>query len=165
MGSPKSQTSIAEVSSKRKNSVSNLASVAGGEFPEDFARFSVHYVGSANLDPPFTADSVVKALRMFSESGVAGGKAAVPKNVVTMQVSASSIMLIDRKHKLFVNRNYPRKQIVGYCLHPQDHTYFSFATHRPGFDDLKVHVFMQALEPLTQVQDSVNFWLQMDPIS
>lgn len=132
---------------------------------EEYARFSVHYVGSATLDPPFTTNSIIKALQVFSQSGVAGGKAAVPKNVISMQISALSIMLIDKKHKLFINRNYPRKQIVGYCMHPLDHAYFSFATHRPGFSDLKVHVFMQLSEPLTQLLDSLNFWLQMDPIS
>ena len=139
--------------------------ISGMEFSEeDYVRFSVNYVGSATLDPPFTPQSITRAMQMFNQNGVAAGMAAVPKNTISMHVCALGINLSDKKQQMFVTRNYPRKQIAGHCSHQMDNHYFGFATWRPGFGDLKVHVFMQVAEPVTQILDSIKFWLQIDPL-
>ncbi len=131
---------------------------------EEYAKFSVNYVGSATLAPPMTQQSVLDALELFTE-GMAKGQAAVPKNVIQMQVSALGINLSDRKHQLFVNRNYPRNQVVGYCLHPRDTNYFAFSSQKPGFpDSIKCHVFRQLHDPTEQIIEAVKFWLEFDPI-
>lgn len=159
VGSPKS-SAIIDLPCKRKNSIAVLS------LPEEeYVRFSVNYVGSATLDPPFKPQGLIRAMQLFKQNGVAAGMAAVPKNVISMHVSALGINLTDKKHQMFITRNYPRKQIVGYCVHEMNSHYFGFATRRPGFDDLKVHVFMQLNEPVQQILDSVKFWLQMDPMS
>lgn len=166
MGSPKSSF-IFDYTRKRKDTVAVPTASSGMELgEEDYVRFSVNYVGSATLDPPFTPQSITQAMQMFNQNGVAAGMAAVPKNTISMHVSALGINLSDKKHKLFVSRNYPRKQIAGYCVHKMDEHYFGVATRRPGFDDLKVHVFMQvhASEPVSHIMDSIKFWLQIDPL-
>ena len=131
---------------------------------EDYAKFSVTYVGSAALDPPLSQQSVLDALRVFSEQGTAAGQAAIVKNSIDMQVSALGINLSDRRHKLFINRNYPRKQLEGYCTHPCDDNYFAFASRRPGYSSsLKVHVFKRGSESVPQILDAIQFWLEIDP--
>lgn len=132
---------------------------------EDYAKFPVTYVGSAALDPPLTQQSVLEAMRVFDEHGTAAGQAAVVKNSIDMQVSALGINLSDKKHKLFVNRNYPRKQLEGYCRHPTNNDYFAFASRRPGFSSLKVHVFKKGSESVEQILDAIKFWLEIDPIT
>ena len=133
---------------------------------EDYARFSVNYVGSAALELPLTPQSVLEAITVFNEEGVAAGQAAVQGNVIHMQVSSLGINLTDKKHRLFVNRNYPRKQLVGYCVHPNDSKCFAIASQRPGFpSSMKVHVFRPVQEPTQQILDAIKFWLEIDPIS
>lgn len=84
-------------------------------------------------------------------------------NAVSMYVSSLGINLTDKRQKMFVNRNYPRKQIVGYARHPSDKRYFSFATLRPGFEDqVKVHLFLESSgQVVDQVIESIQFWLQI----
>ena len=133
---------------------------------EDYARFSVNYVGSAALELPLTPQSVLEAITVFNEEGVAAGQAAVQGNVIHMQVSSLGINLTDKKHRLFVNRNYPRKQLVGYCVHPNDSKCFAIASQRPGFpSSMKVHVFRPVQEPTQQILDAIKFWLEIDPVS
>lgn len=131
---------------------------------EDYAKFSVTYIGSAALNPPLSQQSVLDALRVFSEQGTAAGQAAIMRNSIDMQVSALGINLSDRKRKLFINRNYPRKQLEGYCAHPCDDNYFAFASRRPGYaSSLKVHVFKRGSESVPQILDAIQFWLEIDP--
>ena len=131
---------------------------------EDYAKFSVTYIGSAALNPPLSQQSVLDALRVFSEQGTAAGQAAITKNSIDMQVSALGINLSDRKRRLFINRNYPRKQLEGYCAHPCDDNYFAFASQRPGYSSsLKVHVFRRGSESVPQILDAIQFWLEIDP--
>ncbi len=133
---------------------------------EDYARFSVNYVGSATLSPPMSPQSVEEALKLFTNEGVAKGQAAVPKNVIHMQVSSLGINLSDKKHRLFVNRNYPRNQLAGHCIHPQDPQYFAFSSQKPGFPStIKCHVFRQLHVSTEQIMDAIKFWLELDPIS
>ena len=131
---------------------------------EDYAVFAVTYVGSAALDRPLTRQSLLDALRVFEEEGVAAGKAAIAKHVVHMQVSSLGITLTDKKHKLFINRNYPRQQLEGYCINPTDSKYFAFASRRPGFPlSMKVHVFNTCVESTEQIADGIKFWLEIEP--
>lgn len=126
----------------------------------DHAKFSVTYVGSANIPGPFSSRLVSKSLEMFKEGGVAVGGASVPKNTIIMHISSLGINLTDKKQKMFINRNYPRKQILGHSLNPVEKEYFGFATSRPGFrDQIRVHVFSQLTEPVKQVVDAMIFWL------
>ena len=132
---------------------------------DDYAKFMVNYVGSAVMDRPLSQQSILDALRSFEEAGVAGGQAAVQKNVIHMQVSSLGINLTDKKHRLFVSRNYPRKQLEGYCLHPTEPRCFAFASKRPGFPhSMKCHVFRQVQEPIEQILDGVRFWLELEPV-
>lgn len=97
---------------------------------------------------------------------MAAGQAAIPKYAIDMQISALGINLSDKKHKLFVNRNYPRKHLVGYCQHPSDPNYFAFASPKPGFaDSMKVHVFKRGTESTERILDAIKFWLEVEPIS
>jgi hypothetical protein len=124
----------------------------------------VTYIGSAALAPPLSQQSVLDALRVFGEQGTAAGQAAVVKNSIEMQVSALGINLSDRKRRLFINRNYPRKQLEGYCAHPCDDNHFAFASRRPGYSSsLKVHVFKRGSESVPQILDAIQFWLEIDP--
>lgn len=117
------------------------------------------------LDRPLSQQSILDALRAFEEAGVAGGQAAVQKNVIHMQVSALGINLTDKKHRLFISRNYPRKQLEGYCLHPTEPRCFAFASKRPGFvHSIKCHVFRQVQEPTRQIMDAIRFWLELEPV-
>lgn len=137
------------------------------EIPEeDFVRFSVTYVGSAVVKLPFSSSSLTQALALFQEGGIAAGRAAVVKNVVQMHISALGINLIDKKHRLFVNRNYPRKQLAGYCRHPEDQKVFAFGSRRPGYPhEIKCHVFRQVQESADHVMEAIHHWLEMDPTS
>ena len=156
-----------DVPQRRRDSVQSPTILSPFDFTdEDYAKFPVTYIGSAALDPPLTRQSVVEAINKFGEHGTAAGQAAVVKNSVDMQVSALGINLSDKKHKLFVNRNYPRKQLEGYCSHPTDDSYFAFASRRPGFSSsLKVHVFKRGSEPVEQILDAIQFWLEIDPVT
>lgn len=137
------------------------------EIPEeDFVRFSVTYVGSAVVKLPFSSTSLTQALALFQEGGIAAGRAAVVKNVIQMHISALGINLIDKKHRLFVNRNYPRKQLAGYCRHPEDQKLFAFGSRRPGYPhEIKCHVFRQVQESADHVLEAIHHWLEMDPTS
>ena len=118
------------------------------------------YVGSANLPGPFSSRLVSKSLEMFKEGGVGVGGASVPKNTIVMHISSLGINLTDKKQTMFINRNYPCKQILGHSLSPVEREYFGFATVRPGFrDQIRVHVFSQLTEPIKQVVDAMIFWL------
>ena len=129
---------------------------------EDYARFTVAYIGSTNTDPPFAQQAILDGLLSFSTHGVAAGQAAITKNSISMQVAALGITLSDQSHNLFVTRNYPRNQIAGYCMHPNLPGYFAFATRRPGFDTLKCHVFKQLDQSCEQIMGSMKFWLEMN---
>ena len=156
-----------DIPQRRRDSVTSPTIVSPFDFTdEDYAKFHVTYVGSATLDPPLTQQSVVEAMNVFSERGTAAGQAAVVKNSVCMQVSALGINLSDKKRKLFIYRNYPRKQLEGYCAHPTDADFFAFASRRPGYSSLKVHVFKRGgSEPVEQILDAVQFWLEIDPVA
>lgn len=134
---------------------------------EDFAKFSLTYIGTANLSVPFTRMSILQALNMFQERGVAAGMAPTSKNSIDMYVSSLGINLSDKTQKMFVNRNYPRKQIVGCSRHPTDWKFISFATLRPGFSDqLKVHLFMETVERMVdRIVESIKFWLQLNSLA
>jgi len=162
----KQQSPAKDLPQRRRDSIQNSNVFSPLDFSEDdYARFSVNYVGSAALDLPLTPSSIVKAIKAFSEEGVAGGQAAVPKNVIHMQVSSLGITLTDKKHRLFVNRNYPRKQLEGCCVHPKNSKYFAVASQRPGFpSSMKVHVFRQVQESTEQIMDAIKFWLEIDPV-
>ena len=163
---PKQQSLPKTCHSKGRDSVQNSNVFSPLDSSEDdYARFSVNYVGSAALDLPLTASSIIEAIKTFGEEGVAGGQAAVPKNVIHMQVSSLGITLTDKKHRLFVNRNYPRKQLEGCCVHPKNSKYFAVASQRPGFpSSMKVHVFRQVQESTEQIMDAIKFWLEIDPV-
>lgn len=156
-----------DVPQRRRDSINSPTVFSPFDFTdEDYAKFRVTYIGSAALDPPLTRHSVVDAMNKFSEHGVAAGQAAVTKNSIVMQVSALGVNLTDKKRKLFVTRNYPRKQLQGYCAHPNDDGYFCFASRRPGYSSsLKVHVFKRGSEPVEQILDAIKFWLEIDPIT
>ena len=133
---------------------------------EQFARFSVTYVGSAVAEPPFSVATLSRSLSVFKDGGVAAGKAAVAKNVVQMHVSSLGINLVDKKHRLFVNRNYPRKQLVGYCRHPDDQKLFAFGSIRQGYpNEIKCHVFRRVQEPTEQILHAIQYWLDVAPIT
>ena len=135
---------------------------------EEYVKFSLSYVGTANLPTPFTPQSILQALEAFNDRGVAAGMAPPigNNNIIGMYVSPLGINLSDKKQKNFVNRNYPRKSIVGYCRHPSDKRYFSFATLRPGFEEqLKVHLFIESSgQVVDQIMESIQFWLQIPAI-
>ena len=133
---------------------------------EDFNKFFITYTGTANLPSPFTSLSIVQALEAFDKKGESAGMATVAKNSIQMHISSLGIHLIDKKHKMFVSRNYPRNQIVGFSRHPYDPMYLGFATVRPGFHhQLRVHVFHETTHQLVhQVIDSMKFKLQMKPL-
>lgn len=102
---------------------------------------------------------------MFKEGGVAAGKAAVAKNVIQMHVSSLGVNLVDKKHRLFVNRNYPRKQVVGYCRHGNDEKLFAFASIRQGYpDEIKVHMFRRLEESTEQIIQAFYHWLKLPPL-
>ncbi len=159
-----SSSTVVDIPQKRKNSVI-LPKAATSSFDtadEDFAKFSVSYVGSANIDEPFNSDCILLALKKFEEGGVAVGMASIPKNTIIIHISSFGINLTDTKQKLFINRNYPQKQIIGHSVCPVNNDYFGFATVRPGFkDQLKVHVFCQLVEPVQQIIDTMTFWLNL----
>ena len=95
---------------------------------------------------------------------MASGRAAVVKNMIQMHVSSAGINLIDKKHRLFVNRNYPRKQLVGYCRHTEDERVFAFASQRPGYpDEMKCHVFRQVQESTDHILQAIRHWLELAP--
>ena len=150
---------------RRRDAVQNpLLVIPQNITEEDYARFTVTYVGSASLYLPFSRDSILDALQMFEEEGMAAGLAAYSKNSVDLQVSALSVSLTDKSHKLFVTRNYPRKQIEGFCVHPENSKYFTFATQRPGFpNNMKVHVFTNGEESSSQIIESLQYWLEIAP--
>ena len=157
-----------DIPQRRRDSIGSPTIVSPFDFTdEDYAKFVVTYIGSAALDPPLTRQSVLEAMNVFNERGTAAGQAAIVRNSVCMQVSALGINLSDKKRKLFINRNYPRKQLQGYCAHPTDDGYFAFASRRPGYSSsLKVHVFKRGgNEPVEQILDAIQFWLELDPIS
>lgn len=145
----------------KKREDGTLCSVGAGLTEEDYACFTVTYVGSTNTEPPFTQQAILDALQSFGTRGAAGGVAFVPKNSVSMQVAALGITLSDQSRLLFVSRNYPRKQVAGYCVHPSLPGYFAFATRRPGFDTLRCHVFKQLDQPCEQIVGAMKFWLEM----
>ncbi len=152
---------------KQRDAVQNPLLVSPLDYTdEDYARYTVTYVGSASLYLPFSRECVLDALKAFEEGGVAMGRAAVPKNSIEMQVSSLSISLTDKTHKLFVARNYSRKQVLGFCVHPTDSKYFAFASPRPGFpNNMKVHVFTHGQESSSQIIDSLQYWLELTPTS
>ena len=95
---------------------------------------------------------------------MAAGRAAVPKNVIQMHVSSLGINLIDKKHRLFVNRNYPRKQLAGFLRHPENEKVFAFASKRQGYPTgIKCHLFRQVQEPTQHILDTLQYWLEMEP--
>ena len=162
---PQHKSTFKDVPLKRKNSVNVPTKMLSQDFTEeDYAKYSVIYVGSANMMAPFTPESITESLGKFKEGGVSAGMAANVKNSVTMHISALGINLVDncKKQKMFVNRNYPQKQIIGHCMDPSDPTCFGFATFRPGYSDqVRVHVFRQLAEPSQQILDAMKFWLNL----
>ncbi len=156
--SPSPSSSTNDAVPTKKNALS--------EFGEDeYAKFSVTYVGSATQDwADLTQDSIDDALRLFELDGMAGGRAAIVKNVIDLQISPLGINLTDNKQKLFVHRNYPLRTISGYCRHETDSKLFAFASYRPGFSKIqKVHVFRCGTEPVDQIMAATKYWLKMDP--
>jgi len=119
---------------------------------------------------------------------MAGGQAAVPKNVIHMQVSSLGITLMDKEHWLFVNRNYPRKQLEGCCLKKGvretkeamvlveecvetvsnlELKLLCSCIPAPWTSpSMKVHVFRQVQESTEQIMDAIKlkFWLEIDPV-
>ena len=117
-------------------------------------------------EPPFSQASLSHSLSVFKDGGVAAGKAAVAKNVVQMHVSSLGINLVDKKHRLFVSRNYPKKQLVGVCHHGDDEKLFAFGSLRQGYpNEIKCHVFRRIQEPTTQIMEAIHHWLAMSPSS
>ena len=74
---------------------------------EDYAKFSVTYIGSAALEPPLSQQSVLDTMMVFSEQGTAAGQAAITRNSVDMQVSALGINLSDRRRKTLHQQKLP----------------------------------------------------------
>ena len=165
VGSPRMIPSYLDVPRKKKDVVVVPTTLA--EFSEeDFMKFSVNYVGTANLVGPFSSDSIVQALEAFQEGGVSAGMATVTKNCVSMHISSLGINLSDKNHKMFVSRHYPRKQILGFGQHTvTDGVYLGFGTYRPGFaDQIKVHVFYDPSQQIVnQIMDGIQYWLQINP--
>lgn len=165
VGSPRMIPSYLDVPRKKKDFITVPTTVA--EFSEeDFVKFSVNYVGTCNLVGPFSSNSIVQALEAFQEGGVSAGMAPITKNCVSMHISLLGINLSDKKHKMFVSRHYPRKQIVGFGQHPiTDGAYLAFGTYRPGFaDQIKVHVFYDPSQQIVnQIMDGIEYWLQLNP--
>lgn len=166
-----SSSHLLDIPRKCKNliTVPTIISTVTDCSEEEFAKFPVNYIGTANLLGHFTYSSITEALDAFQEKGVAAGKVppSSAKNIIDMYISSLGINLADKKQKMFVSRNYPRKQIVGCSQHLTDRKYFSFATMRPGFSDqLKVHVFMESTQDtVEQVMKSIKFWLQINPLT
>ena len=150
-----------EHSIRKKDEVTAFSPGAGLS-DEDYARFTVTYVGSTNTETPFTQQAIVDAMLSFSRHGIAAGQATVTKNSISMQVAAFGITLSDQSRQLFVTRNYPRNQIAGYCVHPSMSGYFAFAARRPGLDTLKCHVFKQLAQPCELIIGAMKFWLEMN---
>ena len=122
------------------------------------------YIGSAIVELPFSPASVTRAQTLFQEKGVAGGRAAVAKNVIQMHISVLGITLIDKKHRLFVHRNYPRNQLAGYCRDSENERVFAFGSRRPGYpSEIKCHVFRQVQETSDHILQALKHWLEQDP--
>lgn len=131
--------------------------------PEDYAKFTMRYIGSATLDGVVTGSTVYDALQAIEEGGVAAGAALVPKNEISFVVSAMGVTLVDDTKKMFHRRHYPKNQIEAFLRGPDKSSILGFVTKKTGFGDkIKCHLLREIIEPLTQIYSAVEYWLQLD---
>lgn len=131
--------------------------------PEDYAKFTMCYIGSATLEGVVTGSTVYDALQALEEGGVAVGAALVPKNQISFVVSAMGVTLIDATQKMFITRHYPKNQIEAFLRGPDRSNILGFVTKKTGFDDkIKCHLFKEVVEPLKQIYSAVEYWLKLD---
>lgn len=131
--------------------------------PEEYARFTMCYIGSATLDGVVTGSTVFDALQAIEEGGVAAGAALVPKNQISFVVSAMGVTLLDSTQKMFITRHYPKNQIEAFLRGPDRSSVLGFVTKKKGFEDkIKCHLFSEVTEPLSQIYSAVEYWLKLD---
>lgn len=143
-----------------RNSSSHLGSLSN---PEEYAKFTMCYIGSATLEGVVTGSTVYDALQAIEEGGVAAGAALVPKNQISFIASAMGITLLDPTQKMFITRHYPKNQIEAFLRGPDRSSILGFVTKMTGFEDrIKCHLFKEVIEPLTQIYSAVEYWLKLD---
>ena len=131
--------------------------------PEEYAKFTMCYIGSATLEGVVTGSTVYDALQTIEEGGVAAGAALVPKNQISFVASAMGVTLIDPTQKMFITRHYPKNQIEAFLRGPDNSNILGFVTKMTGFEDkIKCHLFKEVVEPLKQIYSAVEFWLKLD---
>jgi len=131
--------------------------------PEEYAKFTMCYIGSATLDGVVTGSTVYDALQAIEEGGVAAGAALVPKNQISFVVSAMGVTLVDDTKKMFYTRHYPKNQIEAFLRGPDKSNVLGFVTKKTGFGDkIKCHLLREIVEPLTQIYSAMEYWLQLN---
>lgn len=131
--------------------------------PEEYAKFTMCYIGSATLEGVVTGSTAYDALQVIEEGGVAAGAALVPKNQISFVASAMGVTLIDPTQKMFFTRHYPKNQIEAFLRGPDKSNILGFVTKMTGFDEkFKCHLFKEVVEPLTQIYSAVEYWLKLD---
>ena len=131
--------------------------------PEEYAKFTMCYIGSATLEGVVTGSTVYDALQAIEEGGVAAGAALVPKNQISFVASAMGITLVDPTQKMFITRHYPKNQIEAFLRGPDKSNILGFVTKMTGFGDkIKCHLLKEVTEPLKQIYSAVEYWLKLD---
>ena len=131
--------------------------------PEEYAKFTMCYIGSATLEGVVTGSTVYDALQTIEEGGVAAGAALVPKNQISFVASSMGVTLVDPTQKMFITRHYPKNQIEAFLRGPDKSNIRGFVTKKTGFEDkIKCHLFKEVIEPLTQIYSAVEYWLKLD---
>ena len=131
--------------------------------PEEYAKFTMCYIGSATLEGVVTGSTVYDALQAIEDGGVAAGAALVPKNQISFVASAMGVTLVDPTQKMFITRHYPKNQIEAFLRGPDKSNILGFVTKMTGFEDkIKCHLLKEGTEPLTQIYSAVEYWLKLD---
>lgn len=131
--------------------------------PEEYAKFTMTYIGSATLEGVVTGSTVFDALQAIEEGGVAGGAALVAKNQITFVTAANGITLVDPSEKMFFTRHYPKNQIEAFLRGPDRSNIMGFVTKVKGFENkIKCHLLAEAVEPLSRIFSAAEYWLQLD---
>jgi len=132
-------------------------------YPEEYAKFTMTYIGSTTLEGVVTGSTVFDALQAIEEGGVAAGAAVVTKNQITFVAAANGVTLVDPSEKMFFTRHYPKNQIEAFLRGPDRSNIMGFVTKMTGFGNkIKCHLLAEAVEPLTQIFSAVEYWLKLD---
>jgi len=146
-----------------KSPLGNRMSFSKLSNPEEYAKFTMTYIGSTTLEDAVTGSTVYDALQAIEEGGVAAGAALVAKNQITFVVAANGVTLVDPSEKMFFTRHYPKNQIEAFLRGPDRSNIMGFVTKVTGFGDrIKCHLLVEAVEPLKQIFSAVEYWLQLD---